>query len=95
VPLSSKIKELENKYFLSGEINSIVDDHDAVLKRIKEKYSEGELSELDGVAIRFPDWRFVLRTGANPPGILRLTLEAKSKALMEQKRDELLKLIRA
>jgi phosphomannomutase len=94
VPLSTKIKELENKYFLSGEINSIVDDHDTVLERIKEKYSDGELNELDGVAIRYPDWRFVLRTGANPPGILRLTLEAKNKELMEQKRDEVLQLIR-
>jgi phosphomannomutase len=94
VPLSTKIKELENKYFLSGEINSIVEDHDAVLKYLKEKYSDGELNELDGVAIRYPDWRFVVRTGANPPGILRLTLEANSQKLMEQKRDELLTLIR-
>jgi phosphomannomutase len=93
-PLSSKISALENKYFLSGEINSIVDDHDIVLRRIKEKYSDGTLSELDGVAIRYPDWHFVVRTGANP-GILRLTLEANSKELMEQKRDELLELIRS
>jgi phosphomannomutase len=95
VPLSTKIKELEAKYFLSGEINSIVDNHDAVLKRIKERYADGELNELDGIAIRYPDWRFVVRTGANPPGILRFTLEAHSKELMEQKRDEVLALIRA
>jgi phosphomannomutase len=95
VPLSSKIKELENKYFLSGEINSVVDNHDAVLSRIKQKYADAKLNELDGIEIRYPDWRFVVRTGANPPGILRLTLEAKSKELMEQKRDELLELIRS
>jgi phosphomannomutase len=94
VPLSTKIKELESKYFLSGEINTIVNDHDAVLSRIKEKYADGELNELDGIAIRYPEWRFVVRTGANPPGILRLTLEANSKQLMEQKRDEVLALIR-
>jgi phosphomannomutase len=40
-------------------------------------------------------WHFVVRTGANPPGILRLTLEANSKELMEQKRDEVLGLIRS
>ena len=94
-PLSTKISQLEKQYFLSGEINSIVDDHGALLKRIKDKYSDAELSELDGIAIRYPDWRFVVRTGANPPGILRLTLEAKSKKLMEQKRDEVLSLIRS
>jgi phosphomannomutase len=93
-PLSSKISTLENKYFLSGEINSIVDDHDKVLQLIKEKYADGTLSELDGIAIRYPNWHFVVRTGANPPGILRLTLEANSKELMEQKRDEVLALIR-
>jgi phosphomannomutase len=94
-PLSSKIIDLENQYYLSGEINSVVDDHDAVLRLLKEKHADGDLSELDGVAIRYPDWHFVVRTGANPPGILRLTLEANSKDLMEQKRDEILKLIRA
>jgi phosphomannomutase len=93
-PLSTKINDLENHYFLSGEINSVVDDHDTVLSQIKEKYSDGALSELDGVAIRYPDWHFVVRTGANPPGILRLTLEANSKKLMKQKRDEILALIR-
>jgi phosphomannomutase len=93
VPLSEKIKELESQYFLSGEINSVVDNHDDVLKRIKDKYSSGKLNELDGVEVRFPEWRFVVRTGANPPGILRLTLEANSKELMEQKRDEVLALI--
>jgi phosphomannomutase len=93
--LSTKIVALEKQYYLSGEINSVVEDHDAVLSLIKEKYADGSLSELDGVAIRYPDWHFVVRTGANPPGILRLTLEAKSDELMEQKRDELLTLIRS
>ena len=94
-PLSSKIAALENKYFLSGEINSVVDNHDKVLQLIKEKYADGKISELDGIAVRYSDWHFVVRTGANPPGILRLTLEANSKDLMEQKRDELLNLIRS
>lgn len=94
-PLSSKIVDLENKYFLSGEINSQVADHEAVLKKIKKTYADGELSELDGISIRYPDWHFVVRTGANPPGILRLTLEGTSRELMEEKRDELLALIRA
>lgn len=94
-PLSTKLKSMEEKYHLSGEINSIIDDHQDVLEAIKVRYKDGKLSELDGVAIRYPDWHFVVRTGANPPGILRLTLEAKSRQLMEQKRDEVLALIRS
>ena len=93
-PLSAKLADLENRYHLSGEINSLVADHETVLRRVKEKYKDGELSELDGIAIRYPDWHFVVRTGANPPGIVRLTLEADSRALMEEKRDEVLELIR-
>jgi phosphomannomutase len=94
VPLSEKIAALETKYHLSGEINSIVDDHESVLRMIKEQYGDAEINELDGIEIRYPNWRFVVRTGANPPGIIRLTLEAATKELMEQKRDELLELIR-
>lgn len=94
-PLSTKLKSMEEKYHLSGEINSIVANHQAVLDRIKLRYKDGELSELDGVAIRYPDWHFVVRTGANPPGIIRLTLEATSRELMEENRDEVLALIRA
>lgn len=92
--LSDKLAELEAKYHLSGEINSVVDNHEAVLQSIKERYSDSQINELDGIEVRYPGWRFVVRTGANPPGIIRLTLEADSKELMEQKRDELLKLIR-
>ncbi len=94
-PLSAKLRELEARYHLSGEINSVVADHQAVLQRIKQRYHDAEISELDGIEVRYPDWRFVVRTGANPPGILRLTLEAKSSELMTAKRDELLALIRA
>ncbi|MSU76142.1 phosphomannomutase/phosphoglucomutase [Patescibacteria group bacterium] len=94
-PLSTKLVDLQKKYHLSGEINSVVDNHEAVLAKIKEQYNDGELSELDGIDIRYPDWHFVVRTGANPPGILRLTLEANSNELMEAKRDELLKSIRS
>jgi phosphomannomutase len=94
MPLSEKISALENRYHLSGEINSIVDDHEAVLNSIKDRYNDAEINELDGVEIRYPNWRFVVRTGANPPGIIRLTLEANSKVIMEQKRDEVLNIIR-
>lgn len=93
-PLSSKIIDFEKEYHLSGEINSVVDDHEAALTRIKEAYQDATISELDGVEVRYPDWRFVVRTGANPPGILRLTLEASSEELMRTKRDEVLALIR-
>lgn len=82
-----------NKYFVSGEINSEVSDVKSKIAQAKEKYSNGTIDEIDGVSIEFPDWRFNLR-GSNTEPVIRLNVEAKSKALMENKRDELLKLIR-
>ena len=91
--LSDKIAELEGKYFLSGEINSKVEDARKTLDEVKNKYSDGELSEISGVAIRYPDWHFVVRPSDNEP-LVRLTVEANSRELVDQKTEELLDLIR-
>lgn len=92
--LSEEVAELERKHHISGEINSTVVDVDLVIDRIKQKYADAQIDELDGVAIRYPDWHFVVRPSNNDP-LLRLTLEAKTKELMEEKRDEVLALIRS
>jgi phosphomannomutase len=54
-PLSEKIKELESKYFLSGEINSKVESPTQVLNKVKQTYRDAEINELSGVAIRYAD----------------------------------------
>lgn len=92
-PLSEKIKTLEAKYFVSGEINSKVEDAQSILDKVKEVYRDGEINEISGVAMRYPDWHFVVRPSDNEP-LVRLSVEANTKELMEEKRDELLKLIR-
>ncbi|MEK7598344.1 MAG: phosphomannomutase/phosphoglucomutase [Patescibacteria group bacterium] len=81
------------KYFVSGEINNEVTDVQAVLAKAKEKYDDGVLNEIDGVSIDYPAWRFNLR-GSNTEPVIRLNVEAKTKKLMEEKRDELLILVR-
>jgi len=48
---------------------------------------------LDGLTIDFEDWWFSLRPSNTEP-LLRLNIEAKSKDLLEQKKKELLELIR-
>ena len=84
-----------NKYFVSGEINSEVSDVKSKIFEAKEKYAPKaeSVDEIDGVSIEYADWRFNLR-GSNTEPVIRLNIEAKSKELMEEKRDELLKLIR-
>lgn len=82
-----------NKYFVSGEINSQVSDVKSVIQKAKEIYTEGaiKIDETDGISIDFADWRFNFR-GSNTEPVIRLNVEARNQELMEEKRDELLKL---
>ena len=50
--------------------------------------------ELDGLSVEYPDWHFNVRPSNTEP-LLRLNLEATTPEMMEQKRDEVLALIRA
>jgi len=94
-PLSELVGELRERYFISGEINSEVDDQEAKMKELAERYSDGQVSWLDGVSIDYPDWHFNVRPSNTEP-LLRLNLESlRSREHMEEKRDEVLALIRA
>lgn len=94
IPLSEMIKPIR-RYFHAGEINSKVSDTKKVLAALKEKYGKaGKMFELDGVSFEFADWWFNVRSSNTEP-LCRLNLEAKTKAMMEQKRDEVLAVIRA
>jgi phosphomannomutase len=94
--LDGILDEYGQKYFISGEINSKVPDVQEVLSRTKETFSKDaeNVVEIDGITIENKDWRFNVR-GSNTEPLIRLNLEANSKELMEQKRDEVLALIRS
>ncbi len=83
------------KYYHSGEINSEVRDKEAKMREIEEKYKDQakNVYHLDGIRMDFKDWWFNVRPSNTEPK-LRLNLEAKTKNLMEEKRDELLNIIR-
>lgn len=82
------------KYFHSGEINSVVEDMDAIFTALKDKYADADkFSDLDGVYFEYPDYWFNVR-GSNTEPKMRLNLEARSKDVMEMKRDEVLHIIR-
>ena len=94
--LSEILAPLRAKYFITGEINTPVADVALNLQEIKERYSAdgGRISHLDGISVDFDDWHFNVRPSNTEP-LLRLNLEALSQATMEQKRDEVLALIRS
>jgi phosphomannomutase len=92
-PLSELVDEFRSRYFISGEINSEVADQEAKMAEIAERFSDGEITHLDGVSIDYPDWHFNVRPSNTEP-LLRLNLESLvSREDMEQKRDEVLALI--
>jgi phosphomannomutase len=93
--LSELMSEFRSKYFISGEINSEVADQRAKMEEIEERYSDGEISHIDGVSVDYPDWHFNVRPSNTEP-LLRLNLESLvSPEQMEEKRDEVLGLIRS
>jgi phosphomannomutase len=93
--LSEVLAPFRSQYFLTGELNTPVRDVALKLQELKERYaSEGRVSHLDGISVDADDWHFNVRPSNTEP-LLRLNLEATSQGLMEQKRDEVLALIRA
>lgn len=91
--LDKMVKSLMEKYFISGEINSEVEDKEKIFKQVSQKYSDAKQSDFDGLSIEYDDWRANIRASNTEP-VFRLNLEAKSRMLMEEKRDELLSIIR-
>lgn len=92
--LSELLAPIEAKYFVSGEINSTVPDAQAKMQQLAERYSDAKIEHLDGVSVSYPDWHFNVRASNTEP-LLRLNLEALDQAKMEQKRDEVLALIKS
>jgi phosphomannomutase len=91
--LSELLQPLEEKYFISGEINSTVADPQAKMQELARRYADGQQHTLDGISVDYPDWRFNVRPSNTEP-LLRLNLEARSRAEMERRRDEVLAVIR-
>ena len=89
--LSTIAKDLERGWE-SGEINFRVKNSAELLKILQERFTEGEVVDIDGVSIHMPDWRFNLRTSNTEP-ILRLNVEALDPELGERKKQEVIKLI--
>jgi phosphomannomutase len=92
--MSQLLSPLESRYFLSGEINSRVEDPEAKIEAIAARYGDGRIERIDGISVSFSDWHFNVRASNTEP-LLRLNLEAMSRQQMEQQRDEVLAVILA
>jgi phosphomannomutase len=95
VKLSTLLDRYRSTYFISGEINSTVEDGQAKLDAIEAKYADAKIGHLDGVSVDYDDWHFNVRTSNTEP-LMRLCLESLvSVEDMERRRDEVLDIIRS
>lgn len=81
--------------FRSGEINSKVSDPQERLTAIEQHYIPlgAQIDHLDGITVAFPTWWCNVRPSNTEP-LLRLNVEADTPTELEERRDEVLKLIR-
>lgn len=92
-PLSEVLKEIQRSYE-SGEFNFKVTNAPEILVTLKEKYKDGELNDLDGIAITYPSWRFSVRTSNTEP-LLRLNLESFDENTMKERLAEVMEIIKS
>ncbi|HEX5862530.1 MAG TPA: phosphomannomutase/phosphoglucomutase [Nocardioides sp.] len=94
-PLSELLGEYE-RYVGSGEINSTVEDQDAVLAAIEKAYADrgADIDHLDGLTVTGDDWWFNVRASNTEP-LLRLNAEGSDEQTMSRVRDDVLDLIRS
>ena len=85
-----------NRYVISGEINSKVENTQAATERVEKTYASDQVTidHLDGLTVNGDTWWFNLRPSNTEP-LLRLNVEASTQAQMETVRDAVLSLIRS
>jgi phosphomannomutase len=93
--MSELLAPYHAKYFISGEVNSEVTNPADKMEEIAARYADARQQHLDGISIDYEDWHFNVRSSNTEP-LLRLCLESLvSPEDMEQRRDEVLALIRS
>jgi phosphomannomutase len=92
LPLSELRRPYE-RYAMSGEINTRVDDPPAVIEHVAAAYADAEQDRLDGLTVDFGDWWFNLRASNTEP-LLRLNLEAADRAACDAHTAEVLAVVR-
>lgn len=85
--VSELVAEL-SPYAKGAEINFEIEDKEKIIEEVKKKYSDGKQDFLDGLTVEYDNWWFNLRPSQTEP-FLRLTLEADTEELLEEKKKEL------
>lgn len=94
ISLSSLI-EPYRKYFQSGELNFEVRDKVGVINELSNVYESNStrVTWLDGLKIEYEDFWFSVRASNTEP-LLRLNIEANTQTLLDEKKNELISIIK-
>jgi phosphomannomutase len=90
-PLSELLAPLR-RYHSSGELNFEVEDKKAKMEELARRYNDGQIDHLDGITIGYKDWWFNCRPSNTEP-LLRLNLEARTEEMLNEKLNEVTKLL--
>lgn len=63
-------------------------DVDKILNKLKEKYSTGHITDIDGFRVDYEDWWFLARKSNTEP-LIRVMIEAKDESLIEGRLKEI------
>ncbi len=91
--LAEALREYRQKYHLSGEINLTGIDFRKAAAKVAAKFRRYQQNKRDGLSVSGPDWFINLRPSHTEP-LVRLNIEAKSKAVLRKLKKELLMLAR-
>jgi phosphomannomutase len=80
----SELRRPFERYAASGEINTVVEDQQAVMDRIAAAHAGAGLDRLDGLTVDHGDWWFNVRPSNTEP-LLRLNLEAADAATVARR----------
>ncbi len=72
------------RYESSGELNTTVEDTDAVIEHVSRVFAAAHQDRLDGLTVDMGDWWFNLRASNTEP-LLRLNLEASTAAEVDRR----------
>lgn len=92
--LSELVGEFK-KYHKIEETNVKVEDKDSKIAELEEIYKDkARISKMDGISVELKNWWFNVRPSNTEP-LLRLNLEADTKEMMEEKKEEILKILKS
>lgn len=92
---TSELKATYPPYFISKQKVQLTQgmDVDAILAKVKDKFSAYEITDIDGVKIDFPDkWVHLRKSNTEP--IIRIYSEAHSMQEAEEIGGELMQVIK-